>query len=602
MNRNRLVSIGIILILIQVACIFEAGPALPLRSDMPTQGLEYVVTYKLTGPAGTEKEVNIAEMRGVNDNSPILMLQTIFGKLSGSKTQDVLVTQPGGIPIRALGMNKIKRFAGLTRFMTLEPATYQAVDSAGNCFAGIKVRLDFNRNVVQLMADEPDFDFQSLWYYDAACIISETGEVTIDIDHAKLRAVVLNEVWQFRLTAGPIFYNWGHSVTIIPGTILNNLPVRWWEKFDYPNTDADAIGAANLMNAIVGDLSTSSQPWVEFSSGGMFTDSYLIYSAGDADQYANWDRILLDRQLQYVVMYRPDRETTWDWITIKPVYNYEWNDVQQNLAEFHEWSGDIFEDKIDERGLPKDPRDSVISEVERIGWMNGPNASLSQIQYIGRDGLILYTQTIRAYVGANDTLVMFGTGQPTLAAAREGAGAVSQDGLQYPWAYDDQGNPIENPPMTQDQWTYLQQEGSMWNYLKGDNPFGSDLFIQYRFRDDTTWKPITCYDSDGNSYTCGWSPVEWNLDSTYFFQGDVDTPWYVTQLLGEVGMRSLGMSYNSALYAGTGMEFAMDQVKFRNDYFTGFTQESVWMFDARAMQLPDSLAISWPAVHGTTVP
>ncbi|MFZ3030429.1 MAG: hypothetical protein WA067_01050 [Microgenomates group bacterium] len=562
---------------------------------MPTQGLENVVTYKLNGPAGTEKEVNIAEMRGVNDNSPMMKLQTIFGKLSGSKTQDSLITLPSGVPVRALGMNKIKRFAGLTKFMTLEPATYHAVDAQGNCFAGIKVRLDFNRNVAQLLASKPDFDYSSLWYYDAACIVEANGEVKIDIDHARLRAVVLNEVWQFRLTAGPWFYNWGHSVTIIPGNKLSGLPVRWWEKFDYPNTDADAMGAAAIMNYLIGDLSTGAQPWLEFSPLGEFSDSYLVYSAGDADQYANWDRVLLDRQQQYVVMYRPNNLTAWDWITIKPIYNYEWNDVTQNLSKFHGWTGDIFKDKIDERGLPKDPRDSVISEVERIGWMNGPNASLAQIQYIGREGQILYTQTIRAYIGAKDTLVMFGPGQPMYSEAKKNA--VNQDGLQYPWAYDDNGQPIANPPMTQDQWVQLQQEGSMWNYLKGDNPFNSDLFIQYRFTDDTTWRPITCSDSDGNSYTCGWNPVDWNLDSTYFFQGNVDKPWYITQLLGEVGMRTLGMSYNSCLYCGTGMEFAMDQMKFHSDYFTGFTQESVWMFDARAMQLPDSLAISWAKVH-----
>ena len=100
----------VIAVLVLSSC--DAGPALPLRSDMPTQGLDTVVTYKLNGPAGTEKEVNIAEMRGVNDYSPMLQQQTVFGKLSGSKTQDVLITLPDGRTIRALGMNKIKRFAG----------------------------------------------------------------------------------------------------------------------------------------------------------------------------------------------------------------------------------------------------------------------------------------------------------------------------------------------------------------------------------------------------------------------------------------------------------------------------------------------------------
>lgn len=49
------------------------------------------------------------------------------------------------------------------------------------------------------------------------------------------------------------------------------------------------------------------------------------------------------------------------------------------------------------------------------------------------------------------------------------------------------------------------------------------------------------------------------------------------------------MSYNSCLYCGTGMLFAMAQLKFRDEFYHGFTQESLWRFDARASQLPDTL-------------
>ena len=115
----------------------------------------------------------------------------------------------------------------------------------------------------------------------------------------------------------------------------------------------------------------------------------------------------------------------------------------------------------------------------------------------------------------------------------------------------------------------------------------------------TTWAPITCHDSDGNAYTCGYNPVEWNLDSTYFTQGDVTRPWLVSQLLGEVGVRTLGMSYNSCLYCGTGMLFAMAQLKFRDEFYHGFTQESVWRFDSRASQLPDTIAEAVAALKST---
>ena len=585
-------SVALVIVSLLVSC--SIGPALPLRSDMPTQGLENVVTYKLTGPAGTEKEVNVAETRGVNDNSPVLAEQTIFGKLSGSKTQDTLITLPDGTVVRALGMNKIKRFAGLTRYMTLEPATYTATDAMGNSFCGVKVRLDFNRNLAQY-ADPEQRDFQSLWYYDAPCTKDREGNIKLDLDHAKRRAIIMNEVWQYRLLFG--FTNLGHSVTIVGGSAFDALQPRWWERFNYPNTMSDAVGAADLMAKVVNDLSTSQMQWLEFSASGLFSNAYLIYSAGDADQYLTFDRIFLNRQQQYAVFTRPNRETAWDWITVKPVYNYEWNDVQQTLGKARGWGSDPFAGRLDERGMPKNPTDDVISEIERIGWMNAPNASLDQIQYLDRDGKVLYTMTVRAYIGARDTLVMFGPTLPSLQQA-QGNAAVT-DNQPMPLAYDDKGHPIQNPNLTPEQWLQTQREGSMWNYLKGENPFGSDLFVQYRFSDNTTWAPITCHDSDGNAYTCGYNPVEWNLDSTYFTQGDVTRPWLVSQLLGEVGVRTLGMSYNSCLYCGTGMLFAMAQLKFRDEFYHGFTQESVWRFDSRASQLPDTIAEAVAALKST---
>lgn len=590
---TRILFAWLALVLAITACDLEAGPALPLRSDMPTSGLEGVVTYKLNGPAGSDSEENVATYRGVNDYSPMAGLENRFGKLPGSKTQDVVITLPNGYIVRALGMNKIKRFAGLTGFITYETATYTATDANGHSVCGLKVRLDFTKNLVQY-TDPDQRDFNSLWYYDVPCSTDGVNNMML-IDQASLRAVVINEVWRPYIFFGSNFRNWGHSVTIIPGNAVRSLAPRWWEKLDAPNSSNDVLMAADLANKMVNDLSTSSQPWLEFANtSGLFSDSYVIYSAGDADKYATWDRILLDRQTQYAVFYRPSREITWDWITIKPVYNYEFNDAGQILAKAQSWGNDPFAGRLDERGLPKDPNDSVISEIERIGFMNAPNPSLEQIQYLDKSGTPIYSMTVRAYVGANDTLMMFG---PTLPSLQEAQKAPLDDQLPMPLAYDSSGNPIQNPDFTPEQWESLKAEGSMWNYLKGTNPFGSDLFIQYRFTDNTSWNPVICYDSEGDSYTCGYSPVEWKLNATYFLDGKVRRPWLSCQLLGEVGVRTLGMSYVSGLYEGTGTCFAMSQQLFREEFFSGFTQESVWRFDARASQLPDTLAEAWVAIH-----
>jgi len=569
------------------------GPALPLRSDMGTDGLTDVVTYNLKGPAGTEQEINVAELRGVNENAPRLQLQTVFGKLSGSKTQDVQITLSNGVNAQALGMIKTKRFAGLTRFMTVESATYTAVDQKGCLVCGAKIRLDFNRNLQQY-ADADRRDFQSLWYYDIPCT-QDGGDINLRLEESKLRALVLNEVWQARIGWGSFFFNWGHSVTSIGG-IATSWPGGWWTHMDVPNSQYDSMGAANLVNEMVKDLESSPQPWLEYAPMGQFNASgaYLIYSAADADRYATWDRVLLNRQREYAVFYRPNKQTAWDYITIQPVYNYEFNDAGQVLANVKGWGIDPFRGRLNEQGLPKDAHDSVIAEMERIGFINAPNASLEQIQFLSPDGTILYAVTVRAYIGANDSLIMFGPIRPDLTKIRQAA--PSGEPMPKPVLYDKKGRPLADyqQPFTDQQWADFQREATIWNFLK-DNPssIGADLLVQYRFADNTSWAPIPC--SDGG--VCGYKPIEWNLSASYYLDGQVRKPWLVSQLLGEVGVRTLGMSYASGRYEGTGMLFGLSQKLFQEEFYSGLTQESIWRFDARASQLPDTLAEAWTTLH-----
>jgi hypothetical protein len=58
------------------------------------------------------------------------------------------------------------------------------------------------------------------------------------------------------------------------------------------------------------------------------------------------------------------------------------------------------------------------------------------------------------------------------------------------------------------------------------------------------------------------------------------------------------MSYASGRFEGTGMLFALAQDVFRQEFYEGFGQESIWRFDARALQLPDTLSQAWNLVHG----
>jgi len=569
------------------------------RRDMPTDGLSRV-TYNLTGPAGTDQEKNEAKLRGVNELAPTLMQQTQFDRMSGSKTQDVQVILPDGTVYQALGMVKTERFAGLTHYLSLEIATYSGIDNSGKAVCGAKIRLQFNRNFVQY-ADVNKRDWDALWYYDIPCT-KEGSEFKMSLNDAKLRAVVLNQVWQARIASGSFFFNWGNSVTAVGGPAAMMSPA-WWLHWDLPGTENDTMGAARIVNDMVLDLESSEMPWLEFKKGGKFDTlgTYLIYSAADADKYWNWDRILLDRQTEYAVFYRPNREMRWDYIIVKPIYNYEFNDVQQVLAGLRGWNAlDPMQNKLTPEGLPKDMSDPAIKELERIGWMNGPNASLEQIQFIDSNNKVIYAMTVRAFIGAKDTLVMFGkTTPPSLAEIQKKLPAG--ESLPMPVLYDDKGQPLpqDQQQYNGQQWAQWSGESTMWNFLH-DNPqaVNAELEVQFRFDDNTEWKEVYCSDSDGHSYVCSYRPIQWNLATSYYFDnGDVRKAWMISQLLGEVGVRTLGMSYASGLYQGTGMLFAMSQIVHKDEFFSGYTQESVWTFDARASQLPDRLAEAWNDLH-----
>jgi hypothetical protein len=405
--------------------------------------------------------------------------------------------------------------------------------------------------------------------------------------------VVINQLFQFRMYGRSIIENWGHSVTVLGGPAAQ-LPAGWWMNWD---TDVpDVMDAAEMANAMVNDLDAADNPmpWLEFMSTGQFAQSYLIYSAGDADRY-NLPRLILNRQSEYVVAYRPDRASAWDWIRIAPSYNLEWNDVAAKLEEIH---GLTFNGKLDKNGVPIDGSDQVLKEFERSGFANAPNPDLDQIVFYDSDGQLLYAMTVRAFVGANDSLIMFGARQPVY----DRDSVALTDNITRPVNYGADGKPVPETDLERqardEQWLEFQKEGSFWHFLK-DNPssVSADLFVQYRFRDNTSWAPIKCTDSDGNEYTCGYDPVEWKLLTTYYLDGKVRRPWLIMQLLGEVGVRSLGVSYASGRSEGTGILFAMGQLLLRDEYRDGMTQESIWRLDARASQLPATLAEAWREVH-----
>ena len=562
------------------------------RSDMPIRG-DQVVSYTITQPAGSERVENKATLRGTGDTGvpPFALLTTEFFAQAGLKSQNVSVGDQ-----LTLGMTKPERGIGWTRYATYEPATQCTHDNVGAAQCGTKVRIKFTQNLVQFVEGD-QWDFDALLYYTfPAEWLGGDNYVYDPISDGKLLSVTLNQVTQFRLGFGPSwFHNWGHSIVFTGGEPAKLNYGFWRNTEQLSGSYNDVHDAVLMLSNMVKDTASSSDPWLEFSATGDYADSTIIYSAGDADQYANAQRIVLNRQKEYVFFYRPDAQTAWDWVRVVPKYNFEFNDFGQ-LPEYLNANLDSI---LNSDGTLKQGQanNADIRELEKIGCQNCPNPALEQVLFISSSGDVLYSITLRAFIGANDTLVIFGAHAPTTwnFADAPKAPAVPRP-VDYTLSEDGDREVKPNDQQTfksDEEWEKYVAEATVWEWLRADNPLQADLFLQFRVNDSSEWAPIPC----GDGGTCGYRAVRWNLESNYYFDGQVEKPWYIMQLLGEVGMRTLGFSYVSGRYEGSGIEFAMDQVLYRQWYENGYpSDEAVFMFDARALTTPAMLAQSWDAL------
>ncbi|MBI5466455.1 MAG: hypothetical protein HY974_04155 [Candidatus Kerfeldbacteria bacterium] len=607
MPRSRLgrwTGAGLVLALVAIlaAGCLESDQSILLRSDMPTNGLDVGVTYRIEAAPDGSSEINQAVLQGLNEVSPMPLLTTTFGKGAGTRTQMVQATTANGLAANVLGMNKPSVNFGLTKFEEVQPANYEFRDAAGNRLCGVKVRMNFKPNLIQQLKNNPR-SWDALWYYDVPCPASPDPD-RVEISQAHFRALVINQQWQFRITGKPIVFNQGHSVTIVGGKPAA-IPPGWWETNASATTNDTILGAQKLLRSMVADLDTSPKPWLAFKADGPFADSQLIYSAGDANKVFTLQRAFLNRQTDYVVNLRSDPAKAWRTIVVHPVYNYEWNDFGQNWEAIKGHNPFKIDDRLNAQGFPKDPNDDVIKEIETEGCQNCQNATLEQIQLRdGATGRILYGMTIRGYIGAESSLVMFG-GIPDKGSLGkyEAVGEKLQKNEGYtdcPTRYDENGNALSSDQQLSDKrCAELLREGAMWRFIT-ENPdrLGFDLVSQYRVRDNSTWKQV-CSGS-GDNTSCSLVADESKLNATYLFNTqNVMKPWTVLQMLGEVGVRSLGLSYVSGPGTGSGMLFAMAQSLMRQQYKNGVTNpEMVFAFDARALQLPATIAAAEQILFG----
>jgi hypothetical protein len=323
------------------------------------------------------------------------------------------------------------------------------------------------------------------------------------------------------------------------------------------------------------------------------------------------------------VNFRSDPSKPWQRVLINPVYNYEWNDFSQNYHALTGKDMPSIDDMVDQNtGLPKDMDDpstedsKALKEIETAGCQNCQNPTLEQIQFVDATdgsrtyGQPLYAMTIRGWIGSQSSLVMFGKVPGKVNDYMSGAEAHrKQLGMtDCPIQRNEKGEKLDNDHQysAEDCATWLR-EGALWDMLTHDaSKFGFDTVGQFRVRDSSSWAS-NCSGSGENTHCY---PVATNrrLDAAYLFTDTGDKLakfWTIMQLLGEVGMRTLGMSYASGQYDGSGLDFAMAQPQVYNSYWNSMTDlrkpynpELLFALDARALQLPNTLGLAGNYLFG----
>jgi hypothetical protein len=611
MNRRKhLLLAGTLLVLFAWMTMGVAGcggTTTLIRSDPPINGMESSVKYTIDSTLNGASETNQSVYQGINGTSPLPLLTTTFGRGASSKTETVQATREDGTAVNVLGMNKRTINFGLTAFLTSELATYDMRDSKNDRVCGAKVRMTYQPNIAQqIFGAGLGSGWDVLWYYSVPC--ANTPEAPLDLANAKLTALVIDQVLNVRMTGKPLIWNRGHSVTIVGGK-PTTLPGGWWKS------NAMILNVATpMIKGLISDLNQKDNSWLQFTPGGPFAASKLVYSAGDADTYLTFKRVFLNRQSDYVVHFRGSPSEPWKIVVVHPQYNIEWNDLSQQWHALKSQAFPNIDDKIDQKtGLPKDFTDATVKEIETEGCQNCPNAGLEQILIRdGNSGRPLYAMTVRGYLGAKSSLVMFG-GIPDLSldSALNQAEAHRQrqgfDTTNHVLGYKTNGCPIQRDPdgkisdqqMTSDQCVKFLREGSLWDMLTQDpSKFGFDVVGQFQVRDNSTWHS-QC-DSDGTN--CINVADDTKLDASYLFSTagpKLQQAWTVMQLLGEVGVRTLGLSYTSGPGQGSGLLFGMEQPMMYQQYFSGISNpEMVFAFDARALQLPQTLAAAGQVLYG----
>jgi hypothetical protein len=589
-RRSRIPLTIAALALVAAGCS-SSDSDIVLRSDPQTFGMVSSTQYTIDGTPDGNSETNVSVTQGMGNSSPLVgKVTTTFGKGAGTSTEVVAITGKNGVDDTILAMSRRTRKFGVSNAMRVDTTTYDAHDHSGHRVCGAKVRINMEPSIAgtYILGEGDGRSWEILMYYSVPC--SQDGD-DMPLGQATFIGASINQSFVLRITGDPVIFNRGHSVTITGGP-LAGLTGGWW---DY---NESVVYVAKQVGTLVHELSTSKSPWLAFNPGAKFGSSQIVYSAGDADTYT-LQRLALNRQTAYEVHVRRDPADPWTKLAIQPSYLSPWNDLEQSFKLFGGESLPNINKLVDGNGMPKlddhGVPDGNLKKVETSGCQNCSNPKLSMIQIKSDTGAVQYSMAIRAWYGANSSLVLFGHGlQGDPSKVLNGA---STDGIECPAKVDNDGT---THPMSNDQCKNWKQNAAFLKLVTGDpSKVGADVVGTFRVDNNGTFAS-QCSGS-GDSTSCTLVPQENKLAASYQFNDNgskMASAYAAMQLLGPVGMDTLGMSYASQPYDGSGLNFGMLQNVIRY-WYKGDITKSPWMvfaLDARALTIPGALDQSLTAI------
>lgn len=594
-RKNRAlahVAAGLSLAAVLSACSSSSSDIV-LRSDPQTYGMVASTQYNINSTPDGSSETNVSITQGMGRFSPLVgKVTTTFGKGAGTSTETVTITGSDGVDRTILAMSRRKLNFGLSNAMAADTTTYDAHDRTGHRVCGVKVRINMQPSIVgtYILGEGGDGrSWEILMYYNIPC--SQDG-ADMPLDQATFAGASINQMFQVRVSGDPMIFNRGHSVTVTGGP-LAHLAGGWWEH------NLSIIYASRQVGELVHELSTSRTPWLGFNSDAQYANTDIVYSAGDADTYT-LQRFALNRQSAYQVHVRRNPTDSWTTLMVEPSYLSPWNDIAQSFKLFTSESLPDINKLVDGNGLPKLDKDGIpdgnLKKIETSGCQNCSNPKLSMIQIKSDPNTTDYSMAIRGWYGANSSLVLFGRGlQGDPSKVLNNASSDSK--VECPSSVDNDGTVHA---MSGDRCANWRKNAAFMQLITG-NPTEVGADVVGTFRVDNNGSFASRCSGSGKDTTCTLVPQENKLSASYQFDDNgtkLDNSWAAMQLLGPVGMDTLGMSYASQPYDGSGLNFGMLQ-SVMGYWYQGDITKSPWMvfaLDARALTIPGAIDQSLTAI------